>query len=215
MGRFVKDGAFAASSDLQKLFFQGLVLPWQEAVEGEGGKIKPADGHGGDAGAGPGYRHHRDALLGSQPDNFGAGVRNGRGAGVRHHGYINAFLQHPVCDFIAPAFFVVLMAGNEGGINAEMIGEFLGDPGILSADEIHVFQGFNGTGAHIGQVADGGGHHIKHGSFLRFVSFGTCFPAIAKFHQPGTVVPLHDDKHCVNQSGKKGCEQKDRECSKE
>ena len=74
-----------------------------------------------------------------------------------------------------------------------------------------MFQRLNGPGAHIGQVANGGGYHIQHGSFLRFVSFGTCFPAIAKFHQPGTVVPLHDDKHCVNQSGKKGCEQKYRE----
>ena len=160
MGRFVKDhGAFFVPH-----FFQVLptvfVIGGQKALEGEASGIHAGHRQGGDHGAAAGDAHHLNAPGGAQSYQIGAGVGDGRRAGIGDDGAILACFD-AVGNVIALGLAVMFKIADLGLADAEMAQQPGTHAGVFGGDEIHAVQGLHRAGRKIAQIADGGGYHIQ------------------------------------------------------
>ena len=151
----MRDGnRYAAVRDGEQLFFEILLLAGQEAVEGEFPRVKAADGkracHGGRARNGK----HLDACLRRFVDEHAAGVADAGCACVGNDGDVDVLGEHAFDERRGAVFFVMLMVGYAGCVDAEMVEQGAGDPRILRGNQCTVFQRFQRTGTDIGKVAD-------------------------------------------------------------
>ena len=153
--RFMRDGnRHAAVCDGEQLFFKILLLAGKKAIKGELPRVKAADGkracHGGRTRNGK----HLDACLRCFVDEHAAGVADAGCACVGDDGDVDVLGEHALDERRGTVFFVMLMVGYAGRVDAEMIEQGAGDPRIFRSDQRTVFQRFQRTGTDIGKIAD-------------------------------------------------------------
>ena len=133
----------------------------QEALKAEAARGLAGDAQGGDDGAGAGNGADGDACLGTLAHQILAGIGNGGRPRIGNQS-AGFSCQDPVQDHIALGGLVMLKVADQALLDAQVVQQFHGDPGILRGNKIRLLQGFPAADGNIPQISNGGGDKIEH-----------------------------------------------------
>ena len=117
----------------------------QEALKAEAPRQLPGNAQGGNGGAGAWNGGDGNPGFGTLPDQFLAGVGNGRASRVGNQCTVFS-RQNPGNDPVPPESLVVFIVADQGLMQLQMVQKLQGHPGILRGDEIRLRKGTGGSG---------------------------------------------------------------------
>ena len=142
------DGRTAALHG-QQLFAQLLLLPGQKAIERELARVKSADGQCTGHGRRAGHGQHLDAQCRCLAHEHTARVADAGRARVGYDGDGQVLVEHPLGHRGRALLLVVLVVGDAGRIDAEMVEQRAGDARVLRRDQIGAFERLDCTRGHV------------------------------------------------------------------
>jgi hypothetical protein len=142
---------------------QGLATggsPGRQEAEEQPGSLQSGNRHGGGHGAGAGDRHDGHLPGAGGADQPRPGVGNSRSAGIGDvgHAFSGPHVRH---DAGGGGGLVVLVQGDQAGMDAMGGKQGLAGAGIFRRDQVDRFEDVQGMRAQVAQVADGGGDDVE------------------------------------------------------